>query len=36
MMEKIKNVINEVEHYWNDHKKVMIVFGIILIVAIIM
>ena len=36
MMEKIKNVINEVEHYWRDHKKVMIVFGIVLIVAIIM
>ena len=35
-MEKIKNVINEVEHYWRDHKKVMIVFGIVLIVAIIM
>ena len=35
-MEKIKNVIHEVEHYWNDHKKVMIVLGIILVVAIIM
>jgi hypothetical protein len=36
MMEKIKNVIHEVEHYWIDHKKVVIVFGIVLVVAIIM
>jgi predicted negative regulator of RcsB-dependent stress response len=36
MMDKIKNALNEVEHYWKDHKKVVIVFGIILVVAIIM
>ena len=36
MMDKIKNVIHEVEHYWKDHRKVVIVFGSALVVAIIM
>ena len=37
MMEKIKNVIHEVEHYWNDHKKVVIgvVIGVIIIISLI-
>jgi predicted negative regulator of RcsB-dependent stress response len=29
-------LIHEVKHYWNDHKKVVIVAGIILAVAIIL
>ncbi len=29
-------LIHEVKHYWNDHKKVMIVAGIILAIAIIL
>jgi len=29
-------LIHEVKHYWNDHKKVVIVAGIILAIAIIL
>jgi len=29
-------LIHEVKHYWNDHKKVVIIAGIILAVAIIL
>ena len=34
-MEKIKNIVSEATHFWNEHKKVVGVFGVILIIAII-
>jgi len=34
-MEKIKNIVSEATHFWDEHKKVVVVFGVILIIAII-
>ena len=31
----MKNIWNEVKHYWSDHKKVVLAIGVILIIAII-
>jgi len=28
-------IINEIQHYWRDHKKVVIAAGVILVIAII-
>ena len=30
----MEKYIHEIKHYWNDHKKVVIVAGIILVIAI--
>ncbi len=32
----MEKYIHEIKHYWNDHKKVVIVAGIILVIAIIL
>jgi hypothetical protein len=29
----IDNIINIIEHYWTDHKKAVIIIGVILVVA---
>ena len=29
----MEKYIHEIKHYWNDHKKVVIVAGIILVIA---
>ena len=29
-------IINEIEHYWRDHKKVVIAAGVILVIVIIL
>jgi hypothetical protein len=35
MLNKIKEKYLETKHFWTEHKKVVLVFGIILIIAII-
>ena len=32
----MEKYIHEIKHYWNDHKKVVIIAGIILAIAIIL
>jgi hypothetical protein len=34
-MDKLKNLVLETKNIWNDHKKVVIATGIILVIAII-
>lgn len=34
-MEKITQIMSQAKHFWNEHKKVSIVFVIILLIAII-
>ncbi len=36
MMDKINAIVLEAKHIWSEHKKVVITFGVILIIAIIM
>ena len=31
----MENIIHKVKHYWTDHKKAVIVIGVILVLAII-
>jgi len=36
MMDRINAIVFEAKHIWSEHKKVVIAFGVILIIAIIM
>jgi len=35
MIDKINAIVLETKHFWTEHKKVVMVFGVILIIAII-
>jgi hypothetical protein len=35
MIDKINTIALEIKHFWTEHKKVVMVFGVILIIAII-
>tara|TARA_R100001594_G_scaffold723_2_gene2836 strand:- start:2696 stop:2806 length:111 start_codon:yes stop_codon:yes gene_type:complete len=36
MMDRINAIMFEAKHFWSEHKKVVIAFGIILVIAILM